>query len=234
MILPGVPGALARAGLPRFRFHDLRHGSATFLLAQGMTLEDLKNQLGHSGPRLEPAHSRSTPRADRRPRTGTAGAAPGGRHSGRSSTERPAPTDEGMGPLPVVLDTDDGGAVLASTLHRMEHDPAAEGRDDRRFVVLREAARPTGGRVDRDQAAAQTDEPTPCIEAVGPDVRQTLDPTPVEAHEQRPDRVRVVDHHLDGGDRASIGGDDDHVRLTIRGTWRESGTIAIRFLQNTG
>ena len=40
--------ALMRAGLPRFRFHDLRHAAATFLLAQGMTLEDVKNQLGHS------------------------------------------------------------------------------------------------------------------------------------------------------------------------------------------
>jgi integrase len=40
--------ALTRAGLPRFRFHDLRHSSATFLLAQGMTLEDVKQQLGHS------------------------------------------------------------------------------------------------------------------------------------------------------------------------------------------
>ena len=40
--------ALERAGLPRCRFHDLRHAAATFLLAQGMTLEDVKNQLGHS------------------------------------------------------------------------------------------------------------------------------------------------------------------------------------------
>jgi integrase len=40
--------ALVRAGLPRSRFHDLRHAAATFLLAQGMTLEDVKNLLGHS------------------------------------------------------------------------------------------------------------------------------------------------------------------------------------------
>lgn len=40
--------ALERAGLPRSRFHDLRHAAATFLLAQGMTLEDVKNLLGHS------------------------------------------------------------------------------------------------------------------------------------------------------------------------------------------
>jgi len=40
--------ALERAGLPRIRFHDLRHAAATFLLAQGFTLEDVKNLLGHS------------------------------------------------------------------------------------------------------------------------------------------------------------------------------------------
>lgn len=40
--------ALDRAGLPRSRFHDLRHAVATFLLAQGMTLEDVKQLLGHS------------------------------------------------------------------------------------------------------------------------------------------------------------------------------------------
>jgi len=40
--------ALDRAGLPRSRFHDLRHAAATFLLAQGMTLEDVKQLLGHS------------------------------------------------------------------------------------------------------------------------------------------------------------------------------------------
>jgi integrase len=40
--------ALKRAGLPDSRFHDLRHAAATFLLAQGMTLEDVKQLLGHS------------------------------------------------------------------------------------------------------------------------------------------------------------------------------------------
>jgi len=40
--------ALARAGLPKSRFHDLRHSAATFALAQGFTLEDVKHLLGHS------------------------------------------------------------------------------------------------------------------------------------------------------------------------------------------
>ncbi len=40
--------ALTRAKLPDVRFHDMRHSAATFLLAQGMTLEDVKQLLGHS------------------------------------------------------------------------------------------------------------------------------------------------------------------------------------------
>jgi integrase len=40
--------ALTKAGLPDCRFHDLRHSTATFLLAQGYTLEDVKQLLGHA------------------------------------------------------------------------------------------------------------------------------------------------------------------------------------------
>jgi integrase len=47
-VTPSVTQALDRAGLPRSRFHDLRHAAATFALAQGFTLEDVKNLLGHS------------------------------------------------------------------------------------------------------------------------------------------------------------------------------------------
>ena len=40
--------ALAGAGLLRSRFHDLRHAAATFALAQGFGLQDVKDLLGHS------------------------------------------------------------------------------------------------------------------------------------------------------------------------------------------
>jgi integrase len=39
---------LERADPPSSCFHDMRHATATFLLAQGFTLEDVKNQPGHS------------------------------------------------------------------------------------------------------------------------------------------------------------------------------------------
>ena len=44
--------ALERAGLPRFRFRDLRHSTATFLVGQGFGLEDVKDLLGHSSTTL--------------------------------------------------------------------------------------------------------------------------------------------------------------------------------------
>jgi integrase len=41
--------ALGRLGLPHVRFHDLRHGLASLLLAQGVPLKVVSDTLGHSG-----------------------------------------------------------------------------------------------------------------------------------------------------------------------------------------
>jgi integrase len=41
--------SLARLGLPHVRFHDLRHGAASMLLAQGVSLKVVSETLGHSG-----------------------------------------------------------------------------------------------------------------------------------------------------------------------------------------
>ncbi len=40
--------ALAAAGLPRQRFHDMRHAAASFMLAQGVPLAAAQRVLGHS------------------------------------------------------------------------------------------------------------------------------------------------------------------------------------------
>ena len=40
--------ALVRAGLPRIRFHDLRHTAATLLLAGGVHAKVVSELLGHS------------------------------------------------------------------------------------------------------------------------------------------------------------------------------------------
>lgn len=39
---------LARAGVRQVRFHDLRHGVATFLLAQGVAMRVVQDVLGHA------------------------------------------------------------------------------------------------------------------------------------------------------------------------------------------
>jgi integrase len=44
--------ALKRGGLPRIRFHDLRHSAATLLLAQGVPVKMISELLGHSTTRM--------------------------------------------------------------------------------------------------------------------------------------------------------------------------------------
>jgi integrase len=39
---------LARAGLPRLRFHDLRHTHATALLSKALPIKAVSQRLGHS------------------------------------------------------------------------------------------------------------------------------------------------------------------------------------------
>ena len=42
--------ALNKAGVPRVRFHDLRHTYASLLIDQGENIKYIQSQLGHSSP----------------------------------------------------------------------------------------------------------------------------------------------------------------------------------------
>jgi len=61
---PLRPGAVSRefgkardrAGIPRVRFHDLRHSAATALLAEGVPLAVISEWLGHSGIEITMRH----------------------------------------------------------------------------------------------------------------------------------------------------------------------------------
>jgi integrase len=39
-----------QAGVPRIRFHELRHSGATLLYDQGVSIENIQDVLGHSSP----------------------------------------------------------------------------------------------------------------------------------------------------------------------------------------
>ena len=43
---------LKQANLPRIRFHDLRHTTATLMLAEGISVKVVQEMLGHSSPRI--------------------------------------------------------------------------------------------------------------------------------------------------------------------------------------
>ena len=47
-VLHMLQRVLKRAGLPRIRFHDLRHSCATLLLHEGYTLQEIQVYLGHA------------------------------------------------------------------------------------------------------------------------------------------------------------------------------------------
>ena len=49
MVTQRLPDTLLAAGLPRQRFHDLRHTSVSLMLAEGVPLRVVMEVLGHSG-----------------------------------------------------------------------------------------------------------------------------------------------------------------------------------------
>jgi integrase len=50
VVTHAFPRLLERAGLPRMRVHDLRHGTATMLLAAKVPARDIADLLGHASP----------------------------------------------------------------------------------------------------------------------------------------------------------------------------------------
>lgn len=52
VVTHAFPRLLERAGLPRMRVHDLRHGTATLLLAMKVPARDIADLLGHASPSI--------------------------------------------------------------------------------------------------------------------------------------------------------------------------------------
>ena len=47
-----VVAALKGAGIPRIRFHDLRHTYASLMIEQGENIKYIQSQLGHATPTI--------------------------------------------------------------------------------------------------------------------------------------------------------------------------------------
>lgn len=56
---------LADAGLPRMRLHDLRHGVATLLVARGVHMRVIAEQLGHRNPSMTNRYAHVVPASQR-------------------------------------------------------------------------------------------------------------------------------------------------------------------------
>ncbi len=91
---------LAAAELPRMRFHDLRHGAATLLLAQGVHPRVVMETLGHSTIAVTMnVYSHVVPALQRGParRGARLGSGVEWTHHGRRGSGR---TDAGASPVP--------------------------------------------------------------------------------------------------------------------------------------
>jgi hypothetical protein len=63
VVLSAFQRKLTDAGLPKVRFHDLRHSCSSLLRAKGISPRVVREQLGHPGPLDDTALPQSAPRA---------------------------------------------------------------------------------------------------------------------------------------------------------------------------
>ena len=62
-----ITGAIARAGIKDFRFHDLRHTFATRLVQSGEDLYSVQRMLGHKSQAMTQRYTHHNPESLRRP-----------------------------------------------------------------------------------------------------------------------------------------------------------------------